>query len=420
MSFRSVTCSLSVSSWHTVAFDEAADRYVRITDNATNNLSENATTYQARICPCVWDSNLPDFYCVEGTGDLCRVNRGARERYSSGDNPIVCLKSAPTQDFIRSVWPVIPLSFGALILSLLVTRPGRNALKYFFSFCFRRLNNRLVSRIYRREMMWLERARAAVQTQREANAAENGEEIGPPSSYLLKTETFETNKMRERRIQKRGQDMYALNSGNESDNDNEELVASVANSEGDAFAFNGTEKEKTPEELNVSRDDEQFLDDGVTCTICILEIEDGDRIGVLPCDHYFHVDCLKPWILKRNSCPLCQTKKIAEPQYDHNNDENGDTAEEGSDGGNDDNDGEIINPSPSRFRTVTARVRSTRNRVVERFHRYNNNNTVQISNGTSILHVDAITTEEAIIHRRLRSPRRYTESNRFMVWLGLD
>jgi hypothetical protein len=41
------------------------------------------------------------------------------------------------------------------------------------------------------------------------------------------------------------------------------------------------------------------------CTICFSELEDGDRVGDIGCMHVFHADCLKMWIQKRNSCPLC-------------------------------------------------------------------------------------------------------------------
>ena len=41
------------------------------------------------------------------------------------------------------------------------------------------------------------------------------------------------------------------------------------------------------------------------CTICFTELEDGDRVGDIGCMHVFHADCLKMWIQKRNSCPLC-------------------------------------------------------------------------------------------------------------------
>ncbi|KAL3796434.1 hypothetical protein HJC23_004231 [Cyclotella cryptica] len=49
------------------------------------------------------------------------------------------------------------------------------------------------------------------------------------------------------------------------------------------------------------------------CTICLMEVCDGERVGVLPCSHIFHVDCLREWIIRRNACPLCQSE-IATPR----------------------------------------------------------------------------------------------------------
>lgn len=35
------------------------------------------------------------------------------------------------------------------------------------------------------------------------------------------------------------------------------------------------------------------------CTICLLEVDDGDRVADLSCGHVFHPDCLGEWILKK-------------------------------------------------------------------------------------------------------------------------
>lgn len=56
--------------------------------------------------------------------------------------------------------------------------------------------------------------------------------------------------------------------------------------------------------------------DGDQCSICFNSFVDGERVGALKCDHLFHVDCLKMWLQRRNACPLCQTKDIAQPRYD--------------------------------------------------------------------------------------------------------
>jgi len=55
--------------------------------------------------------------------------------------------------------------------------------------------------------------------------------------------------------------------------------------------------------------------ENVMCSICLCEIEDGDRIGDLQvCNHMFHLPCIKGWLARKNSCPLCQQEDIAYPK----------------------------------------------------------------------------------------------------------
>ena len=61
--------------------------------------------------------------------------------------------------------------------------------------------------------------------------------------------------------------------------------------------------------------DDDDDDDENTCTICFTPLQDGDRVGALPCQHMFHVDCLKVWLTRRNACPLCAVP-AALPQYE--------------------------------------------------------------------------------------------------------
>ena len=44
-----------------------------------------------------------------------------------------------------------------------------------------------------------------------------------------------------------------------------------------------------------------------TCSICLERFVRGDRLWVLPCDdrHKFHSECIKEWLTKNESCPLC-------------------------------------------------------------------------------------------------------------------
>jgi hypothetical protein len=48
------------------------------------------------------------------------------------------------------------------------------------------------------------------------------------------------------------------------------------------------------------------------CSICIDEFEAGERLTLLPrCQHAFHGDCIKPWLLERQGCcPLCKSNVL--------------------------------------------------------------------------------------------------------------
>mmetsp|Transcript_15570 Transcript_15570/g.20276 ORF Transcript_15570/g.20276 Transcript_15570/m.20276 type:complete len:439 (+) Transcript_15570:187-1503(+) len=48
------------------------------------------------------------------------------------------------------------------------------------------------------------------------------------------------------------------------------------------------------------------------CAICLKALQDGDIIGDIACGHLFHKACLKDWLKRKNSCPLCQRMDIAE------------------------------------------------------------------------------------------------------------
>lgn len=44
-----------------------------------------------------------------------------------------------------------------------------------------------------------------------------------------------------------------------------------------------------------------------TCTICQEKFKENDTVSLLPCNHVFHKDCLKNWLLNYNCvCPICR------------------------------------------------------------------------------------------------------------------
>lgn len=49
-----------------------------------------------------------------------------------------------------------------------------------------------------------------------------------------------------------------------------------------------------------------------TCPVCLDDFETNDKLWILPCEHEFHVKCIKPWLTERqNSCPVCKRMSIS-------------------------------------------------------------------------------------------------------------
>lgn len=61
--------------------------------------------------------------------------------------------------------------------------------------------------------------------------------------------------------------------------------------------------------INNLKEDTITLDDtncAETCTICYDTYEQNNKIIKLPCEHYFHSECIKRWFVESNNCPLCK------------------------------------------------------------------------------------------------------------------
>ncbi|KAI3786609.1 hypothetical protein L1987_40418 [Smallanthus sonchifolius] len=47
------------------------------------------------------------------------------------------------------------------------------------------------------------------------------------------------------------------------------------------------------------------------CTICQMDYNDKEKIGMLDCSHEYHVDCIEKWLVVKNSCPVCKCTGLA-------------------------------------------------------------------------------------------------------------
>ncbi|CAI8593186.1 unnamed protein product [Vicia faba] len=53
-----------------------------------------------------------------------------------------------------------------------------------------------------------------------------------------------------------------------------------------------------------------------SCIICQEEFKNQERIGILRCEHEYHVDCLTKWLLVKNVCPICKSEALATGRKD--------------------------------------------------------------------------------------------------------
>lgn len=43
-----------------------------------------------------------------------------------------------------------------------------------------------------------------------------------------------------------------------------------------------------------------------TCSVCITEYAEGNKLRKLPCSHEYHVHCIDRWLSENSTCPICR------------------------------------------------------------------------------------------------------------------
>ena len=263
----------------------------------SDTTTEDELLYYARVCDC-FSPRFPTVYCP------LTVSTCQRPSFRSGLDEPGCLNIPKGREQVKSIYMIPLVWFVLLIAFTLLTKFGWSTVDFMISCCFPKWNRFVANRMLRRDPnralalirnnlrrrhRWLERRADHLAAQSEAEAAqvvidrENNPLENEPSSLLLKTRTFRT-----------------------------ELPKRRPSSSRSNKSVDDTSHHETT-------DDHQ---DDTSCTICFAPILDGERIGALQCDHCFHVDCLKSWLPRRNTCPLCQRADIATPQFDKAEEEN--------------------------------------------------------------------------------------------------
>lgn len=253
--------------------------------SATGNHSvtgnHSATPYlKARKCLCGGMSS--PYFCLitKNNENTCKLDR-RKDIY-----PSCYYRSGISQVLTSTLWPFTYVTLAVLFLSIFTTPCGIDVRNYVLSFCFPRINQRIVDRMLRNQNALPERFFAANNNTTQQYFW-NGRRRAESVTLRFKTKKFEGE----------GHDVSIEETGAQ-----------------DALSNVNTGMDHV--------DDMSWLDsdeDKVSCAICMAPFFEGDRVSDLQCSHQFHVSCLKTWLMRRNVCPLCQMTDIATVHTTHRN-----------------------------------------------------------------------------------------------------
>jgi len=54
---------------------------------------------------------------------------------------------------------------------------------------------------------------------------------------------------------------------------------------------------------------------GSECSICLETYRSGQEVSILSCSHEYHSSCIKEWMMKNRSCPMCRKDIRNQPQF---------------------------------------------------------------------------------------------------------
>jgi hypothetical protein len=218
---------------------------------------------------------------------------------SNGGKPPLCFRQTFFHSIAQMFWTPMYFSMIILFLSLFTTKSGKTARNYAIGKCFPRYlktqNERAINTILERER----------RVRREFRAVRNGfgwRPDGMREKISLKLRTKKLN------LNTRLDATATATDGENVTSSFEEVSESAPIS---------TPELEAPKPLRNKRSGDEYVsvasqDKDITCSICMVDIEDGERVADLPCGHNFHIACLKTWVLWRNTCPLCNAPDIAE------------------------------------------------------------------------------------------------------------
>ena len=49
---------------------------------------------------------------------------------------------------------------------------------------------------------------------------------------------------------------------------------------------------------------------GDKCVICLKDLVENEMVKGLKCMHFFHSECINPWLKVKTHCPICRQKVV--------------------------------------------------------------------------------------------------------------
>ena len=137
--------------------------------------------------------------------------------------------------------------------------------------------------------------------------------------------------------------------GDDDDNNDNDNNATIIVNDNDNNNDNddGTNDEEAPNRNHRQRTIHTTTTN-TSCSICIDEFEDGEKIRLLPlCGHAYHTECIHPWLTERQGCcPYCKSpvicREIIEDGGDESDNERRERRQDDENQNDNDNNNDII------------------------------------------------------------------------------
>ncbi|XP_046985289.1 E3 ubiquitin-protein ligase RNF6-like [Schistocerca americana] len=109
----------------------------------------------------------------------------------------------------------------------------------------------------------------------------------------------------------------------------DEIFAAYVN----AMLF-GNQKREVKDLPEVAINEEQ-VNSGLKCSVCLLDFVLDEIVHKLPCDHLYHKNCIIPWLEQNDNCPMCR-RPVDDDDSDDDDDDDIDILPDDDDDNDDD------------------------------------------------------------------------------------